>query len=230
MIILFAIFASEDGKQLSSRLYVAIFKFYAEKCAKDAEGAEVGKLCGSAPPHPVRYPEKEKIRTSMIFEPVTSAIPMRCSTNELWSHTLEVRSIYWVHIFCEIWDLRPTQRTRQGQIFFHFFQPWCFSVEAEFGLVYDDLICVKINAKNLSPYLSRCELFEDKALHFHVKSADGEHTLFSKSYASQTCCLGIFFFLRNQHTKFKFSIHNTRTLQNEFMRALKCLVDKQEIT
>ena len=56
MIILFAIFASEDGKQLSSRLYVAIFKFYAEKCAKDAEDTEVSELCGSAPLHPVRCP------------------------------------------------------------------------------------------------------------------------------------------------------------------------------
>ena len=43
MINLFAIFASEDGKQLLSRLYVAIFKFSAEKCPKDAEYAEVGK-------------------------------------------------------------------------------------------------------------------------------------------------------------------------------------------
>ena len=54
MINLFAIFASEDGKQLLSRLYVAIFKFSAEKCPKDAEYAEVGKLCRSTPPHPVR--------------------------------------------------------------------------------------------------------------------------------------------------------------------------------
>ena len=36
MISLFAIFAFEDGKQLLSRLYVAIFKFWAEKCPKDA--------------------------------------------------------------------------------------------------------------------------------------------------------------------------------------------------
>ena len=27
-----------------------------EKCPKDAEDAEVGELCGSAPPHPVRFP------------------------------------------------------------------------------------------------------------------------------------------------------------------------------
>ena len=42
---------------LPSCLYVAILKFYAEKCAKDAEDAEVGELCGSAPPHPVRCPD-----------------------------------------------------------------------------------------------------------------------------------------------------------------------------
>ena len=56
MINLFAIFVSEDGKQLPSLLFVAIFKFYAEKCPKDAEDAEIGELCGSAPPHPVRCP------------------------------------------------------------------------------------------------------------------------------------------------------------------------------
>ena len=55
MINLSAIFASEDGKQtLLSHSYVAIFQFYAEKWPKDAEDAEVGELCGSAPPHPVR--------------------------------------------------------------------------------------------------------------------------------------------------------------------------------
>ena len=53
MINLFTIFASEDGKQLLSHLYVEIFQFYAEKCLEDAE---VGELCGSAPPHPVRCP------------------------------------------------------------------------------------------------------------------------------------------------------------------------------
>ena len=56
----FAIFASEDGKQLLSRLYVAIFYFYAEKCPKDVEDAEVGELCGSTPPHPLRCPVKAK--------------------------------------------------------------------------------------------------------------------------------------------------------------------------
>ena len=56
MINLFAIIASEVGKQLLSCLYVAIFSFYEEKCPKDAEDAEVGKLCGSTPPHPVRCP------------------------------------------------------------------------------------------------------------------------------------------------------------------------------
>ena len=53
---LFASFASDDDKQLLSRLYVAIFLFCAEKCPKDAEDVEVGELCGSAPPHPVRCP------------------------------------------------------------------------------------------------------------------------------------------------------------------------------
>ena len=48
---LFAIFASEDGRQLLSRLNLAIFLFCMEKCPRDAEDAEVGKLCGSAPPH-----------------------------------------------------------------------------------------------------------------------------------------------------------------------------------
>ena len=56
MIIFFAIFAPEDSKQILSRLYVAIFQFYAEICPKDAEDAEIGKLCGFAPPHPVRCP------------------------------------------------------------------------------------------------------------------------------------------------------------------------------
>jgi len=56
MINLFAIFASEEGKQLLFGLYVVFFYFYAEKCPKDAEDAEVGELCGSAPPHPVRCP------------------------------------------------------------------------------------------------------------------------------------------------------------------------------
>ena len=56
MINLFAIFASEDGKQLLSHLNVAIYYFYAEKCLNDAEDAEVGELCGSAPPIPVRCP------------------------------------------------------------------------------------------------------------------------------------------------------------------------------
>ena len=56
MINLLAIFASEDGKQLLSRFYVEIFSFSAEKCPQDAEDAEVGKLCGSPPPHPVRCP------------------------------------------------------------------------------------------------------------------------------------------------------------------------------
>ena len=54
MINLFAIFASEHGKQLLSRLYIAIFLFYAEKYPKDAEDAEVGELSGSTQPHPVR--------------------------------------------------------------------------------------------------------------------------------------------------------------------------------
>ena len=58
MINVFAIFASEDGKQLLSCLYVAFFYFYAEKCPKDAEDAEVGELCASAPPHPLRCPVK----------------------------------------------------------------------------------------------------------------------------------------------------------------------------
>ena len=43
MINLFAIFAS-DGKQLPSCLHVAIFYFYAEKCLKDAEDAEVMQI------------------------------------------------------------------------------------------------------------------------------------------------------------------------------------------
>ena len=42
---LFAIFASEDG---------------AEKCPKDAEDAEVGKLCRSALPHPARCPVRRE--------------------------------------------------------------------------------------------------------------------------------------------------------------------------
>ena len=54
MINVFAIFASEDGNQLLSCLYVAIFQFYAEKCPTDTEYAEGSELCGSAPLHPVR--------------------------------------------------------------------------------------------------------------------------------------------------------------------------------
>ena len=57
MINLFALFVSEDGKQLLSRLYEAIFSFCAVKCPKDAEDVEVGELCRSAPPHPVRCPD-----------------------------------------------------------------------------------------------------------------------------------------------------------------------------
>ena len=53
MINLFTTFAPEDSKQLLSCLYVAILQFCAEKSPKDAE---VGELCGSAPPHPVRCP------------------------------------------------------------------------------------------------------------------------------------------------------------------------------
>ena len=56
IIYLFAIFPSEDGKQLPSRLYVALFQFYAGKCPKDPEVAEEGELCGSTPLHPVRCP------------------------------------------------------------------------------------------------------------------------------------------------------------------------------
>ena len=48
MISLFVIFVSEDGEQLLFHLYVAIFLFYAEKCAKNVEDVEVGKLYGSA--------------------------------------------------------------------------------------------------------------------------------------------------------------------------------------
>ena len=36
------------------------FQFYAEKYLQDAEEAEVGELCGSAPLHPVRCPVKKK--------------------------------------------------------------------------------------------------------------------------------------------------------------------------
>ena len=54
MINLFAIFAPEDSKQLLSRFYVAIF--CVKKCPKDVEDAEVGELCRSAPPHPLRRP------------------------------------------------------------------------------------------------------------------------------------------------------------------------------
>ena len=56
MINVLAIFASEDGNELLSCSYVAIFQFHAEKCPKGAEDAEVSELCGSAPPHPVRCP------------------------------------------------------------------------------------------------------------------------------------------------------------------------------
>ena len=38
---LFAIFASEDGEQLLSSLYVAMFQFYAKECPEVAENAEV---------------------------------------------------------------------------------------------------------------------------------------------------------------------------------------------
>ena len=46
----------------------------------------------------------KKIRASTGFEPVTSAIPVRCSTN--WAMkplTLGARSIYWVHFSREEW-------------------------------------------------------------------------------------------------------------------------------
>ena len=56
IISLFIIFVCEDSKQLLYRLYGAILQFYAEKCPEDADDADVSKLCGSAPPHPVRCP------------------------------------------------------------------------------------------------------------------------------------------------------------------------------
>lgn len=56
------------------------------------------------------------------------------------------------------------------------------------SLVYDELICVKINAKKIPPYFSQCELFEGKAFYFHVQS------VFSESYCSQTGCLYFFLF------------------------------------
>ena len=91
MIYLFAIFASEHGKQLLSRLYVAIFLFYAEKCPKDAEDAEVGELCGSAQPHPVRCSvirvvhatfytgnvHRQKSSNKQEFLPTTFKVPVR---------------------------------------------------------------------------------------------------------------------------------------------------------
>ena len=48
----------------------------------------------------------KKPRASTGFKPVTSAIPVRCSTNwtTVWSHTLGARSIYWVHISHEEWN------------------------------------------------------------------------------------------------------------------------------
>ena len=60
----------------------------------------------------------KKIRASTGFEPVTSAIPVRCLPTELWSHTLGARSIYWVHIFpCSemMWSSRhtPIQNSRE---------------------------------------------------------------------------------------------------------------------
>ena len=46
---------------------------------------------------------KKKIRASTGFEPVTSALPVRCSTN--WAmNTLGARSIYRVHISREEWN------------------------------------------------------------------------------------------------------------------------------
>ena len=57
MINFFAIFACKDAKQLLSLLYVAIFSFCVEKCPKNAEDVEVGELCRSVPPHPVRCPD-----------------------------------------------------------------------------------------------------------------------------------------------------------------------------
>ena len=35
---------------------------------------------------------------------MTSTTPVRCSTNCVWSHTLEARSIYWVHVSREEWN------------------------------------------------------------------------------------------------------------------------------
>ena len=91
MINLFVIFASEDGKHLLSRLYVAIFLFCAEKCPKDAEDAEVGELCGSAPPHPVRCP--------VIHGSLVKTIPRsdRVSTKNGWKSVL-LENINCVHL------------------------------------------------------------------------------------------------------------------------------------
>ena len=56
MISLFVIFVCEDSKQLVSRLYGAIFQFYAVKSAEDAVDTDVWELCRSAPLHPVKCP------------------------------------------------------------------------------------------------------------------------------------------------------------------------------
>ncbi len=54
MISLLVICVCEDSKELLCRLYGAIFQFYAQKCAEDAEDAVwaiYADLCGPARPH-----------------------------------------------------------------------------------------------------------------------------------------------------------------------------------
>ena len=68
MINVFATFTFEDGRQLLSCLLCSNFLVYVEKRPKDAEDAEVGELCGCAPPHPVRCPDDGTSKENLHFD------------------------------------------------------------------------------------------------------------------------------------------------------------------
>ena len=68
MINVFATFTFEDGRQLLSCLLCSNFLVYVEKRPKDAEDAEVGELCGCAPPHPVRCPDDGTSKEDLHFD------------------------------------------------------------------------------------------------------------------------------------------------------------------
>ena len=73
----------------------------------------------------------------------------------------------------------------------------------------------------LSPF-EQCELFEGKTLHFHVQSANGEHTLFSEGYCSQTGCLCFFLFPPKPAHQIQILNSQYTNTSEQVLRALEC--------